>query len=65
MCMLIAFFLPFLSMTQVDLTKFLKFLLLEHDFCYTDIDYASLSLSEVVRNGKGPVHGIQTVLIHV
>ena len=62
---LITFLWPFLSMTQVDFAKFLKFLLLESDFCYTDADYGSLSLSEIISNVKESVHGIQTILIHV
>ena len=37
----------------------------EHEFLYTEVDYALLLMFEILRNVKESVHGTQTILIHV
>ena len=52
-------------MTQVKFHKIFNFLLSEHEFCYTEVYYALLLMSEIIMNVKESVHDTQTILIHV
>ena len=51
--------------TSKNFTKTFNFLVSEHEFYCTKVDYALLLMSEIIRNVKESVHDTQTILIHV
>ena len=52
-------------MTQMKFHKIFNFLLSEHEFCYTGVNYALLLMSEIIMNVNESVDDTQTILLHV